>query len=175
MQRMEELGILPDLSHLSDEGAREVLACTKRPLVASHSNARAVCDHPRNLPDPLIRQIGERGGCIGLNYFEKFVGRAGEEIWEGLAEHARHIIKVGGEECLGLGSDFDGIAPGEMLKGVQSVPLLWDQLHARGFTERQLEGIFEKNVLRVYREVLHAYKDCRNGQGKVLASEAAVF
>lgn len=154
VQEMEELGMIVDLSHLSDEGAREVLKLTTKPLVASHSNARAVCDHARNLPDDLIRQIGERGGCIGLNFFEKFVGKAGHEILEGLAEHAWHIVNMGGEECLGLGSDFDGIIRGEILQGAQSIWLLWEKLKESGFTERQLDGIFAGNVLRMYREML---------------------
>lgn len=154
VQEMEELGMIVDVSHLSDAGAWDVLRHVKKPIVASHSNARAVCEHPRNLPDSLIRAIGERGGCIGLNYYLPFVGGTEEGILESLARHARQIVKVGGMECLGLGSDFDGIAPGKLLRGAESVPMLWECLRRNGFTEGQAEMVFEKNVLRVYREIL---------------------
>lgn len=153
VREMERLGILADISHLSDEGAWDVLKHTRKPIVASHSNARTICGHPRNLPDELIRAIGERGGCIGLNYYDAFVGGKPEEILEGLARHARHIVKVGGMACLGLGSDFDGIRQGAVLKGAESMHLLWEGLAKAGFTQRQLDGFFSKNILRVYREL----------------------
>lgn len=183
---MEKLGIIPDVSHLSDEGFWEVQQITKKPFVASHSNARALCGHGRNLTDEMIRCIGERGGVIGLNFYEKFLSQEaylaekkpvspGPEKksagWESavdgelladrrrefldlLAAHAARILRMGGEEALGLGSDFDGIPENEIFPGAQCMGMLWDALHDRGFTERQLDKIFYENVLRVYREIL---------------------
>lgn len=157
--RMEELGMIIDVSHLSDKGFYDVLAATKKPFVASHSNARAVAGCVRNLTDDMIRSLGERGGCMGLNYCADFLE---DPVWntpnpgnvEAAVRHALHITNVGGMEVLGLGSDFDGIDTNQGLPGVQSMEILWEALHKAGFTQTQLDMIFEQNVLRVYRDTL---------------------
>lgn len=155
---MERLGMIPDVSHLSDAGFDDVWECTKKPFVASHSNARAVCPSLRNLTDDQIRRLAERGGCMGLNYYDKFLVDGGskdpEVLWEALIRQARHITDVGGMEILGLGSDFDGIPTNPALPGAEAMPVLWDRLKTTGFTENQLDGIFWGNVMRVYRDAL---------------------
>ncbi len=155
---MERLGMIPDVSHLSDAGFDAVWECTKKPFVASHSNARAVCSSLRNLSDDRIRKLAERGGCMGLNYYDKFLVDGGSEdtevLWEALIQQARHITNVGGIEVLGLGSDFDGIPINPAVPGAEAMPVLWERLKTAGFTENQLDGMFWKNVMRVYRETL---------------------
>ena len=155
---MERLGMIPDVSHLSDAGFDDVWECTKKPFVASHSNARAVCPSLRNLTDDQIRRLAERGGCMGLNYYDKFLVDGGskdpEVLWEALIRQARHITDVGGMEILGLGSDFDGIPTNPALPSAEAMPVLWDRLKTAGFTENQLDGIFWGNVMRVYRDAL---------------------
>ena len=155
---MEQLGMIPDVSHLSDVGFDAVWECTKKPFVASHSNARAVCPSLRNLTDDRIRKLAERGGCIGLNYYDKFLVDGGsgdpEVLWEAIVRQAKHITDVGGMEVLGLGSDFDGIPTNPAIPGAQALPLLWERLKTAGFSESRLDGIFWKNVMRVYRETL---------------------
>lgn len=156
---MEELGMIPDVSHLSDKGFYDVLEETKKPFVASHSDARSICGCVRNLTDDMIRRLAERGGCVGLNFYADFLEEKPEGVpnpgtMESVVRHARHIAAVGGTEVLGLGSDFDGIDTHEELPGVQSMPELWEALKKGGFTESQLDGIFCGNVLRVYRETL---------------------
>ncbi len=156
---MEELGMIPDVSHLSDAGFYDVLAVTKKPFVASHSDARAVCPNVRNMTDDMIRKLAERGGVMGLNFCADFLAEvpAGEKnpgTVEAVVQHARHIVKVGGIEVLGLGSDFDGIDTHEELPGAQSMGKLWDALKTAGFAESQLDLIFCENVLRVYRDIL---------------------
>lgn len=155
---MERLGMIPDVSHLSDAGFDAVWECTKKPFVASHSNARAVCSSLRNLSDDRIRKLAERGGCMGLNYYDKFLVDGGSEdtevLWEALIQQARHITNVGGIEVLGLGSDFDGIPINPAVPGAEAMPVLWERLKTAGFTESQLDGMFWKNVMRVYRETL---------------------
>lgn len=155
---MERLGMIPDVSHLSDAGFDAVWECTKKPFVASHSNARAVCSSLRNLSDDRIRKLAERGGCMGLNYYDKFLVDGGSEdievLWEALIRQARHITNVGGIEVLGLGSDFDGIPINPAVPGAEAMPVLWERLKTAGFTESQLDGMFWKNVMRVYRETL---------------------
>ncbi len=155
---MERLGMIPDVSHLSDAGFDAVWECSKKPFVASHSNARAVCSSLRNLTDKRIRKLAERGGCMGLNYYDKFLLDGGskdpETLWEAIVRQAKHITDVGGIEVLGLGSDFDGIPVNPAIPGAEAMPALWDRLKTAGFTESQLDGIFWKNVMRVYRETL---------------------
>ena len=156
---MERLGMIPDVSHLSDAGFYDVLAVTGKPFVASHSNARSVCPCVRNMTDDMIRKLAERGGVMGLNYCadfleEKPVGVENQGSIAAVARHARHIADVGGIEVLGLGSDFDGISVYEEIPGAQGMEALWEGMHKAGFTERQLDMIFYRNVLRVYKEIL---------------------
>lgn len=155
---MERLGMIPDVSHLSDAGFDDVWECTKKPFTASHSNAREICPSLRNLTDDRIRKLAERGGCIGMNYYDRFLVDGGSDssgqLLEAVARHAVHIANVGGVEVLGLGSDFDGIPVNAALPGAEAMPALWDALKKKGFSENELDGIFGKNVLRVYREVL---------------------
>lgn len=156
---MERLGMIPDVSHLSDAGFYDVLAVTKKPFAASHSDARAVCPCVRNMTDDMIRKLGERGGIMGLNYCADFleevpVGEKNPGTIAAVVRHAKHIVNVGGIEVLGLGSDFDGIDTHEELPGAQSMEKLWAALREAGFTEGQLDKVFWKNVLRVYSDTL---------------------
>lgn len=157
--QMERLGMIPDVSHMSDAGFYDVLESTCKPFVASHSNAREVCPCARNLTDDMIRALGERGGVMGLNFCADFLAEKPAGINNpgtvaDIVAHARHIVKVGGIEVLGLGSDFDGIDTHEELPGAGKMDRLEDGLKKGGFLPSQVEKIFAGNVLRVYREVL---------------------
>ncbi|MCH5270107.1 MAG: dipeptidase [Lachnospiraceae bacterium] len=159
LERMENLGMIVDVSHLSDGGFYDVLTHTKKPFVASHSNARALCPCARNLSDDMIRKLAERGGVAGLNFCADFlvqkpVGEQNPGTVADIVRHAAYLLKTGGEDCLGLGSDFDGIDTHEELPGADKIELLWEALKQHGFTQRQLDKVFGQNVLRVYREIL---------------------
>ena len=159
LEEMECLGIIPDVSHLSDAGFNDVLQCTHKPFVASHSNARAVCPCVRNMTDEMIRSLAERGGVMGLNFCSEFLiqlppGVHNPGTIEDIVKHAKHIVNVGGIEVLGLGSDFDGIDTHEELAGAQGMEKLYDRLIKSGFGENQVEKIFGGNVLRVYRDCI---------------------
>lgn len=159
VQEMENLGILVDVSHLSDAGFYDVATCTSKPFVASHSNARAVCNTSRNLTDDMIRILGERGGVTGLNFYPDFLtlpmpGQENPGTIAAVTAHAKHIVNVGGIEVLGLGSDFDGIDSHKELPGVQAVWLLADAFAKEGFKASEIDKIMYGNVLRVYREAL---------------------
>lgn len=156
---MERLGMIPDVSHLSDAGFYDVLETTKKPFVASHSDAREVCPSVRNMTDDMIRKLSLRGGVMGLNYCADFLEEvpAGQEnpgTIVAIVRHAEHIVQVGGIEVLGLGSDFDGIDTHKELPGAQSMGLLWEAFRKAGFSEDSLDRIFYKNVLRVYQDTL---------------------
>ena len=159
VEHMEEIGMIVDVSHMSDAGFYDVLQCTKKPFVASHSNARRVCPCVRNLSNDMIRNIGERGGVIGLNFCADFLTQLPAGVYnpgtiEAIVVHARHIATKGGVDCLGLGSDFDGIDTHAELPGADHMEKLWEVLKKGGFTERELDKIFTENVLRLYEDTL---------------------
>lgn len=159
VEKMEELGMIVDVSHMSDAGFWDVLAHTKKPFVASHSNARAICPCVRNLSDKMIRALAERGGVMGLNFCADFLtqvptGTKNPGTIEEVVSHARYIAAVGGVECIGLGSDFDGIDTHEELPGADAMGRLWDALKKGGFTESEVDRIFGENVLRLYRDII---------------------
>lgn len=155
---MEETGMLIDVSHLGDAGIRDILCLVDphTPVLASHSNARAVTAHPRNLTDEMLRCIAQHGGVTGINFCAAFLSDDGKGISRisDMIAHIRHIQKTAGIDAIGLGSDFDGIHDCLELNGAGDMQKLADALSAGGFTLEEIEKIFWRNVLRVYEEVL---------------------
>ena len=159
VQEMERIGMIIDISHLNDRGIQDVFEHTKKPFVASHSNARHLCSHPRNLNDELLKAIGERGGVIGLNYYAYFLRdwKDGETVVsraEDIVAHAKYIRDMAGIEALGLGSDFDGMNGELEIASPADMEKLEDVFKKNGFAESEIEKIFYKNVIRIYRELL---------------------
>lgn len=156
IQRMEELGMIIDVSHLSDAGFWDIVQHTKKPFVASHSNARALCGHCRNLTDDMIRAVAGRGGVIGLNFYGCFLNETNDSHSRvaRMAAHARHMLNVGGSGCLGLGSDFDGISGELEIQDCSQMQKLVEGLERAHFTGTEIENILWRNVMRVYREML---------------------
>ncbi len=159
VEEMERLGMIIDISHLNDAGIWDVFRHTKKPFVASHSNARALCGHARNLTDEMIRELAKRGGVAGINYCAAFLGswengEPGLSRISDMVAHMKHMKMIGGIGCIGLGSDFDGI-PGELeLGSADRLPILEAAMRREGFTTTEIEAVFHQNVLRVYREIL---------------------
>lgn len=159
IEAMEQMGMIVDVSHLSDAGFYDVLAIAKKPFVASHSNARSICPWVRNLTDDMIRKLAEHGGVVGLNFCPDFLtdvssGEKNPGTIAAIVEHAKHIIRVGGVDCIGLGSDFDGIGGHAELPDYSYLPQLAEALEKQGIDGNTIEKIFYKNVLNFYREVL---------------------
>lgn len=157
LERMNDLGILIDVSHLSDGGFYDVAEISKKPFAATHSNCRALTPHPRNLTDEMIRLLAEKGGVSGLNFGPEFVSEeinGRESTVENLAAHVLHFIQVGGEDCVGLGTDFDGVGGQLEIGHPAQMYLLFDMLKKKGLTERQLEKLAGGNVLRVIRDAM---------------------
>ncbi|MGB8455174.1 MAG: dipeptidase [Anaerocolumna sp.] len=159
IREMERLGMIIDVSHLSDAGFYQLLNNTTRPFVASHSNARGICNHVRNLSDDMIRKLSERGGVMGMNYCSSFLEDAENEkdavgTIPGIVDHIKYITTIGGYECIGLGSDYDGIPVHRDLPDASYLPLLAEALEKEGFKQHEIEAIFYKNVLRLYKDVL---------------------
>lgn len=156
IHRMEDLGIIIDVSHLSDKGFYDVLKYSKKPFVASHSNSRSICRAGRNLTDDMIRKLAAAGGVTGLNYCSAFINNNNNERYtsiDGMVEHIRHIVNVGGIDCIGLGSDFDGIGNKLEIGDASGIQMLYETLK-KYYCEADIEKIFYKNVLRVYKECL---------------------
>ena len=159
VQEMERLGMIIDISHLNDAGIWDVFRYTRKPFVASHSNARALAGHPRNLTDEMIRALADRGGVAGINYFDAFVkdrvdGKAALSLCRDMVAHMKHMKQVGGIGCIGLGSDFDGFGSPVEMKDCSGMQLLADEMSREDFSTGEIEAVFSENVLRVYKELL---------------------
>ena len=161
IQEMERLGIIIDVSHLSDGGFWDVYNHTTKPFIASHSNARGQCNHVRNLTDEMILALNKRGGVMGINYASDFLEVPPEDrtgfmsTVDNMVKHAKYVKNLTGSvDCLGLGSDFDGISQNLEMKDASQLSMLENRLRENGFSEEEIEKIFYKNVLRVFKEVL---------------------
>lgn len=148
---MERLGVLVDVSHLSEGGFWDVIRIAKHPPVASHSNARALLDHPRNLSDEQIRALASKGGIAGLNFYPHFLGTEKDSMIEKMVRHIQHMFRTGGEEFVAVGTDFDGFHVKEEMeiRDVGEVGRLWDALEKKGFTQRQIDKIRYGNARRL--------------------------
>ena len=153
---MERLGMVIDVSHGSDALFFQVAELAKKPFVASHSNARAVCGHTRNMRDDMIRLLADKGGVMGLNIGSDFLaeGSGGASRVEDMVRQILYIRKVGGSGVLALGSDFDGIGSHLEVDSPLKMGLLEDELKKVGFNEDEIEKIAYKNVLRVMDEAM---------------------
>jgi membrane dipeptidase len=150
-QRIYERGALVDVSHMSDAAFWDLVPIAEAhsaPLVASHSNARAVRKHPRNLTDKQLRAIGASGGVSGLNLHRSFVRRRAAELEHAVA-HALHMIEVAGIDHVALGTDFDGGNPIKGLEDASRLPALAEALRERGLSQADVRKVFSRNALRV--------------------------
>ena len=153
---MNDLGMLVDVSHLSDGGFWDVAEISRKPFVASHSNCRAVTPHTRNLTDEMIRALADHGGVAGLNFCPKFLesGKKPAASLEAMTAHLRHLVNVGGIDCAALGSDLDGIGGKLEIGSCDQMQNLFQALAKAGFTEDEIERIAWKNARRVIEDVL---------------------
>ncbi|MCP4671328.1 MAG: hypothetical protein GY857_08470 [Desulfobacula sp.] len=193
IHRCNDLGVIVDVSHVSDKAFYDIASITKIPFVASHSNAREICPNDRNLSDDMIRLIADSGGIIGLTYGSGFIQPdyhkhelvCRDRILKGfrektitfaqareishkalsklddaplslLVEHARHIINTGGEECLALGSDFDGVdSLPQSISGVHCLPKLVQQMQTQKISPRIIDKICHENAMHYFKELLN--------------------
>lgn len=148
VKEAQKRNILMDVSHLSEPGFWDLMEITNAPVIASHSNAKALCPHSRNLTDAQIKALVENKGFAGLNVYSLFVGERAD--MDELIAHVERFWELGGEDVLGLGGDWDGcdsVAGG--LTGIQDLPKLYEALYRRNYSEQLLHKFFSDNLLRV--------------------------
>lgn len=152
VRAMGELGMLVDVSHLSDPGFWDVMEVTKRPVVATHSNARAIFPDPRNLTDAQFTAIIDNNGVAGLNMYAGFLGD--DPDLDTVAAHLEHFLSLGGENHVAIGGDWDGITRlPRGIRGIQDAENLYEHLLRRNYSESLLEKVFYSNLMRVVNEV----------------------
>ena len=151
---MEGQGILVDISHLNDTGFFQALPYLEKPFVATHSNARSVCSHRRNLSDDQIREMVSRQCLIGLNYYHDFLRDGGNATREDLFLHLVHFLDLGAENCLALGSDFDGADIPDDLNCPQKVADLYRYMLDRGLGKELCDKVFFSNALGFFKRNL---------------------
>jgi membrane dipeptidase len=146
-----ELGILIDLSHLNEKGFDDVATVSTAPLVATHSNAHALCDSPRNLTDRQLHMIRERDGMVGFNFATFYLNADGTAYqgtdWDVMLRHLDHLITEAGEDHVGLGSDFDGCVLPDLIGGVTGIPRLFRAMAAHGYDAPLIEKLARGNWL----------------------------
>jgi len=157
VEYMNQLGMIVDVSHLSDGGFFDVAKISKKPFVASHSNSRDISPHKRNLTDQMIRILGEKGGVAGINFAPHFLQpdtSTDRSTIELMVRHLNHMKNIGGEDVVALGSDFDGILGDLEVDSINKVPMIFDALRRDGWSTGQIEKFAYKNTLRVMKEAM---------------------
>ena len=165
---MNDLGIIPDLSHVAESAFWDVIRRSKKPVIATHSCAWSICAAARNLKDDQLKALGDTGGLVGVNFFSAFLSEPFRQSYEKnnrsvtsdtaaiqvpmtiIADHIDYMVNAAGEDCVALGSDFDGIpAAPEGVTGSDFYPLLEAELKSRGYSENRIRKIFNANFIRV--------------------------
>lgn len=153
VRRCNKLRILVDLSHLTEAGFWDVASLSDKPLVASHSNVHALCASARNLTDRQLDAIAATGGLVGLNYATAFLRADGsmraDVPLERLMQHIDYLIDKLGEDCVGLGSDYDGAVVPDAIAGIEHLPRLRTAMADHGYGEPLIKKLCHANWLRV--------------------------
>jgi len=138
-----------DVSHLNIAGVRDALALSKKPILASHSCCRALCDHPRNLTDEQLKAIFNIGGFVGVNFFPMFLSPSQKADIDTVIDHIDHMAQLGGSKNIGMGSDFDGIETHPVgLEHAGCIYALFDRMRKRGFSDEAITDFAGENFAR---------------------------
>lgn len=147
VQHVRSAGILIDVSHLSDAGFWDLAEMEQGPIVASHSDARAVWNHPRNLTDAMFDAIRDSGGFVGLNFYAAFLGRNASV--DTVFAHMEHFLERGGEKTVGFGADWDGCEElPDGIYGIEDMEKIYNQMLRRNYPEELIDDIFYNNLMR---------------------------
>ena len=162
---MNGLGMVVDVSHINEKGFWDVMDVSKSPVIASHSNCKALCDHHRNLTDEQIGALADKDGVMGITYVGPFL----EERHEGtpvdfrsassvsrVLDHIDHAVELVGADHVGLGSDYMGLRPSSIsgLEDISKVPNITKGLVSRGYADNEIRDVLGGSILRIFKEVL---------------------
>jgi len=167
VRELNRLGVMVDISHVSDKTFWDALETSKAPLVASHSSLRSISGHPRNMTDDMITALGAKGGVIMINYSTSFLSNELYEAglknvaqaerprvsWEKIVEHIDRAVKLVGATHVGLGSDFDGTTVPDGMEDASQLPKITAALLAKGYSEQDVKNILGENILRLLEKV----------------------
>lgn len=152
---MERLGMIVDVSHLCEASFYDVLSISAKPVIASHSNSRAICGNPRNLTDDQLITIMKNGGVIGINFYPYFLNNTENADMDDVVRHIEHICSITGEDHIGIGADYDGIeCTPKGLEGAQCIPSLFERLLQLNYSSTFIEKLAGRNFMRVIRQIL---------------------
>ena len=150
---MNRIGMMIDLSHAAESTFWQVLECSRKPVVCSHSSCRALCDHPRNLTDEQMRALAAKGGVVQVTMYSGFLRKDGEATLDDFLCHLQHAIDVAGIDHVGIGTDFDGDGKVVGCSSASQLRNVTRELLRRGFSEADIEKIWGGNWLRVMKQV----------------------
>ncbi len=151
---MNELDMIVDVSHLSDEGFADVAALSRKPFVASHSCSRRLCGHPRNLTDDMFQTICRAGGLVGINFSRGFLVEDSNTAMTDVIRHTEHFLSLEGENTVCMGSDFDGTDMPDGITGVESIGSLYELFLKHNYSESLVRKIFWDNAHGFVRKAL---------------------
>jgi len=156
VREMNKLGMVIDVSHLTEKGFWDVLDITCQPIIASHSCCKSILEHPRNLSDQQLKGLAQNGGLVGINFYPKFLKTQSSDVSiDDVVKHIIHAAEVMGTDHVGIGSDFDGIGQvPQGLEDVTKIPNLISKLEKVGFSADEIANIMGNNYLRVLKKVL---------------------
>ena len=154
VRAMDEMNMIVDVSHINVQGFYDILEVTDKPIIASHSDSLSICSHPRNLSDDQFRALIENGGVAGINFCCDFLDDNGVASIDKIVSHIDKYMELGGEDNIGIGSDFDGIP--KLPEGIGSnadLYKIFDALAVRGYTAEQIDKIAYKNFERIFKRI----------------------
>jgi len=157
VMEMNRQGIMVDVSHTSEKSFFDVMEISQHPVIASHSSARAVCDHPRNLTDEQLKALAQNGGVVQICLYPAFLSRKSSATISDAVQHINHIVKLIGIDHVGIGSDFDGDGPSFLIgcRATNELINLTVALLRQGYSEEDLRKLWGANILRVLGYVQH--------------------
>lgn len=155
VEKMEELGIIIDVSHLNETGFWDIVNCANKPIIASHSNAKKIFNHRRNLTDEQIKAIAETDGVIGIN--TQFSASREKESFSTFMKQLEYILNIAGEDHVGLGFDFNFYFGSKGIDGLNDytyVPKITEEMIRKGYSTSTIKKVLGENYLRILRKVL---------------------